>query len=130
MRRLHAFILCRLFVASCACGVIHVRAQATSPEVADTVPRQSADAPVELERVEVTAKTDDAGHDGTGMGSYEHQLRDAAFSNDMISAEAMEDDPAAVEIATELGIIATPSAVDLATGDSRVGLRGFPTPQL
>ena len=88
------------------------------------------DGPVRLERVEVKARLEDAGYDATGMGSYEHQLRDSPFSNDLISAEAMEDDPAAVDVASELAIIATPSAVDLATGDSRVGLRGFPTPQM
>ena len=64
------------------------------------------------------------------MGSYEHQLHDAPFSNDLISAEAIEDSPTTADIAMELGLIATPSAVDLATGDSRVGLRGFPTPLL
>lgn len=86
--------------------------------------------PMKLEPVAVKAKTEAEGYDLTGMGSYEHQLRDAPFSNDMISAAAMEDDPTAMEIAAELGTIATVSAVDLATGDSRVGLRGFPTPQL
>jgi len=86
--------------------------------------------PVRLEAVEVKAKLDDVGFDATGMGSYEHQLRDTPFSNDMISADAVEDDPAHADIPLELALIATPSAVDLATGDSRVGLRGFPTPLL
>lgn len=86
--------------------------------------------PVKLEPVNVQAKADDDGFDATGTGSYQHQLRDSPFSNDMISAETLEDDPVAMEIAMELGIIATPSAVDLATGDSRLNLRGFPTPLL
>ena len=90
----------------------------------------STEEPVKLERVDVQARLEDAGYDATGMGSYEHQLRDSPFSNDMITAEAIEDDPAAMEIASELAFVATPSAVDLATGDSRVGLRGFPTPLL
>lgn len=90
----------------------------------------SAEEPVKLERVDVEARLEDAGYDATGMGSYEHQVRDSPFSNDMISAEAIEDDPAAMEIASELAFVATPSVVDLATGDSRVGLRGFPTPLL
>lgn len=90
----------------------------------------TAEEPVKLERVDVQARLDDAGYDATGMGSYEHQLRDSPFSNDMITVEAIEDDPAAMEIASELSFVATPSAVDLATGDSRVGLRGFPTPLL
>lgn len=86
--------------------------------------------PLQLEQFAVKADAEDEAFDATGMGSYEHQLRDTTFSNDMISASAIEDDPAALEIATELAAIATPSAVDLATGDSRVGLRGFPTPLL
>lgn len=89
-----------------------------------------AEEPVKLERMEVQARLEDAGYDATGMGSYEHQLRDSPFSNDMISADAIEDDPAAMEIASELSFVATPAAIDLATGDSRVGLRGFPTPLL
>ncbi len=94
------------------------------------IPVTAGDEPLQLERVEVKAKLDDAGFDATGMGSYEHQLHDAPFSNDLISAEAIEDCPTTADIAAELGLIATPSAVDLATGDSRVGLRGFPTPLL
>ncbi len=90
----------------------------------------TAEEPVTLERMDVQARLEDAGYDATGMGSYEHQVRDSPFSNDMISAEAIEDDPAAMEIASELAFVATPSAVDLATGNSRVGLRGFPTPLL
>jgi len=86
--------------------------------------------PVVLERVEVQSRAEDEGIETTGFGSYEAQLRDAAFSNDLISADALEDDPAGKEIASELDRIATPSAVDLATGDSRVGLRSFPTPFL
>ena len=138
MARLHALLLRHWLIASCACGVPanimarNVDALPTpSPAVAERAPASVfSEVPIPLERMEVTARPDDAGYDGTGMGSYEYQLRDTPFSNDMISADAIEDDPAAMEIATELGIIATPSAVDLATGDSRVGLRGFPTPQM
>jgi iron complex outermembrane receptor protein len=110
-------------------GVTPAADSSTLPSAASTGYRVN-DPPVKLERMEVTAKLDDAGYDGTGMGSYEHQLRDSPFWNDMISIEALEDDPAAVEVAAELGLVATPSAIDLATGDSRVGLRGFPTPQM
>lgn len=90
----------------------------------------SKDKPVMLDRIDVQARMEDEDFDPTGMGSYEQQLRDAPFSNDMISADALEDDPAAMELVVERTLIATPSAVDLATGDSRVGLRGFPTPLL
>ena len=102
---------------------------AAAKPVAEVTP-VTAEEPVRLERVDVQARPDDAGYDATGMGSYEHQLRDSPFSNDMISVDAIEDDPAAMEIASELSFVATPAAVDLATGDSRVGLRGFPTPLL
>lgn len=94
---------------------------------AQTVP-VAAEPAVKLDAVQVQAKSDDPGFDATGMGSYEQQLRDAPFSNDLISAEAVEDDPGAMEIMGELAAIASPSAVDLATGDSRLSLRGFPTP--
>lgn len=89
-----------------------------------------AEEAVRLEAVQVQAKADDPGFDATGMGSYEHQLRDTPFSNDMISAEALEDDPLGMELTTELQQIANPSPVDLATGDTRLSLRGFPTPLL
>lgn len=88
------------------------------------------EAPIVLEKIDVQAKTEGGNYDATGMGSYEQQLRDASFTNDLISAEALEDDAAAMEISLELARVATPAAVDLATGDSRVGLRGFPTPLL
>ena len=121
-------------MAGLACGVLgNLAAQSLPVPAAASGPTTVApkdQVPVELEKVEVQAKADDKGYDATGMGSYEHQLKDSPFSNDMISADALEDDPAAVEIATEMAIVATPSAVDLATGDSRVGLRGFPTPQM
>jgi iron complex outermembrane receptor protein len=126
-------------MAGLACGVSGTLAAQSlpppesKPEARTSAPTAAApkdEVPVTLEVMEVQAKAEDKGYDATGMGSYEHQLRDSPFSNDMISADAIEDDPAAMEIATELGIIATPSAVDLATGDSRVGLRGFPTPHM
>ena len=106
-----------------------LQAQTKSLEVIPPVSVQREE-PVKLEAIAVEAKLDDHGFDATGMGSYEHQLRDSPFSNDLISSDALEDDPLETEIATELAVIATPSAVDLATGDSRVGLRGFPTPLL
>lgn len=86
---------------------------------------------VELGPMEVRAdREDDPFFDGTGMGTYEQQLRDMPFANELTSAEALEDDPVAMELVGELRQIAHPSAVDLATGDSRVSLRGFPTPLL
>ncbi len=92
--------------------------------------KRSGDETVTLSPVEVQARNDDAGYDATGLGSYEQQLRDVPFSNDMISADALEDDPNAFELRTELRQVAMPSPVDLATGDTRLALRGFPTPVL
>lgn len=115
-------------------ATIPLRAQTTRAVPAETPGANMVtvitEEPLRLDRFEVAARRDDAGFDATGMGAYEHQLRDSPFSNDMISADAIEDNPTTADIATELGLIATPSAVDLATGDSRVGLRGFPTPLL
>ncbi len=85
---------------------------------------------VRLEQVDVKARPDDEDFDGTGMGSYENQLRDASFSNDMIAVEGIEEHKATAAVAKEMAAVATPAAIDLATGDSRVGLRGFPTPLL
>src|SRR5687767_1980427 len=95
-------------------------AVATAP----TIPAET----VTLDAMQVRAKNDDPGFDATGMGSYEQQLRDTPFSNDMISLDGDEDDTGALEVTQELQQIATPSAVDLATGDTRLSLRGFPTP--
>ncbi len=87
-----------------------------------------SDDTVRLDPMQVQAKNDDPGFDATGMGSYEQQLRDTPFSNDMISLDNDDDDQGSLEVAHELQQIATPSAVDLATGDTRLSLRGFPTP--
>ncbi|MBI5688600.1 MAG: TonB-dependent receptor [Verrucomicrobia bacterium] len=128
-----------LLALGLAAGPAPVRAQVKPPDppaavvtpAPETRPeRETKERPMVLERVDVQARPDDEHFDVTGMGSYEAQVREAPFSNDMISVDALEDDPGTMELATELGLIATPAAVDLATGDSRVGLRGFPTPLL
>jgi len=87
-----------------------------------------SDETVTLDAMQVRAKNDDPGFDATGMGSYEQQLRDSPFSNDMISLDNEDDDQGSLDVSHELQQIATPSAVDLATGDTRLSLRGFPTP--
>lgn len=123
-------IVCGSLLASCAGGVW---AQAVTPPP-ETKPKaeatKPAEEPVTLAPVEVQARNDDPGYDATGMGSYEQQLRDAPFTNDLISPELLDDDPNAFELRTELRQVATPSPVDLATGDTRLALRGFPTPVL
>lgn len=100
----------------------------TPAAAAATVTRE--DEPVQLERVDVRAKAESEDFDSTGLGSYEQQLRDAPFSNEVVASDFFGPRRGMPEAAAELAAIATPSAVDLATGDSRVGLRGFPTPLL
>lgn len=112
-----------------------LRAQAKPPAEAEVVVARAPgaatpEAPVKLEKVDVRARAEEDGFDATGIGSYEQQLRDSPFSNDMISLDAIEDETVAKDMTWERAQVATPSAVDLATGDSRVGLRGFPTPLL
>lgn len=107
-----------------------VRSDLPVSEATRAVISAGAQEAVKLDAVQVEAKSDDPGFDSTGMGSYEHQLKDPPFSNDLISADAIEDDPLALELTGELQQIASPSPVDLATGDSRLALRGFPTPLL
>lgn len=85
---------------------------------------------VQLDSVQVVGTNEDVGIDATGMGSYEYQLRDVPFSNDIISSTAFDDDPLGVEINNELQHVASPSPVDMATGDTRLALRGFPAPLL
>jgi iron complex outermembrane recepter protein len=111
-------------------GVATAAEPATPAPFARPARSVADDQPVRLDKMQVIAAPEDDGFDPTGMGSYEQQLYDIPFSNDLISVEAVEDDPTASELASELKQIASPSAVDLATGDSRLNLRGFPTPQL
>lgn len=121
-------LLCGL-AAGATPGLVTPAGGQTAPATNEREPAADA-APVRLNPMEVRATADDAGFDGTGMGSYQRQLQDPPFSNDLISAEAVEDNPVEADLVADLALIATPSAVDLATGDSRVGLRGFPTPLL
>ena len=85
---------------------------------------------VRLEKVEVEAKAADRGYDPTGLSSNEAQLYEAPFSNDLVMQGLMDDDPGEVELKFELAQVRTASAVDLATGDTRLSLRGFPAPLL
>lgn len=85
---------------------------------------------VRLEKVEVEAKGAQVGFDPTGLGSNEAQLHEAPFSNELALQGIFDDDPLEVEVNFELGQIRSPSAVDLATGDTRLSLRGFPAPLL
>ncbi len=104
-----------------------MKADAAPPPMA----RSGSGEAIQLSPLEVRGtREDDPAFDATGMGTYEQQLRDVPFANDLTTAEAFEDDETAMELVGELRQIATPSPVDLATGDSRMNLRGFPTPLL
>jgi len=90
----------------------------------------AAEPPVILAPVGVQERLPERGVEPAALGSPESQLRDPLFASDLLSLETFEDDPAGAELLAEMGLIANPSPVELATGDRRVGLRGFPTPLL
>eukprot|EP01035_Chromulina_nebulosa_P058150 gene58150-79644_t len=122
-----------LLTLPCGGGVASLAAQVVAPVAprgpAPLSPIAEADV-VQLEKVEIEAKGDQAGFDRTGLGSNESQLYEAPFSNDLVRQGLLDDDPAEVELKFELGQVRTASAVDLATGDTRLSLRGFPAPLL
>jgi iron complex outermembrane receptor protein len=136
--RAHFRLLCSLLVATGAAASVCAQSLPSLPKsaenpAADTVSRGQTvgvETAVQLDAVQVEARFDDKGYDATGMGSYEQQLRDTPFSNDLIAGDGAEDDPLAIELTHEMQQVARPSAVDLATGDTRLSLRGFPTPML
>src|SRR5688572_19398402 len=81
----HASRALRWLIAGVACGVAgELAAQALpdpTPPPVSVAPIPKKAAPIELAAVEVQAKADDKGYDASGMGSYEHQLKDSPFSN-------------------------------------------------
>jgi len=85
---------------------------------------------VPMDPVKVTTVAAEDEFDETGMGTFEAALKDEPFSNDMLSAEPLEDDPVAIELASEVAAITVPSPAETAVGESRLNLRGFPTPRL
>lgn len=108
------FRLILLLLLTSTCAAVRSRAENLDPETT-----------VRLDPLTVQPEADD-GFDHTGLSSHEQQLRDFPFANALVVTETVED-----EIALDqLNQIASPSAVDLATGDSRLNLRGFPTPLL
>lgn len=129
MRQWRLLVLCVLL------GLGFAQAQSDAPAAAtpakpapgrSTGKATTTGGTIRLNPFEVRGETEDDGFDGTGMGSYEQQLKDTAFTNELVTTEPVEDEV----VAGQLVQIATPSAVDLATGDTRLSLRGFPTPLL
>lgn len=104
---------------------------AALPLGAQVVPPPAGDDEVvTLEKMEVRADDGDDDYDATGMGYVDAELHDELFSNDLVWGANLDDDPAVTELDAELVQVSGASAVDLATGDSRLSLRGFPTPRL
>ena len=85
---------------------------------------------MQLATVEVVAQSDKKDDDSPGLSSNESQLREAPFSNDLVTQGVFDDDPLADELKAMLSLIAHPAPVDLATADARLSLRGFPAPLL
>jgi len=114
--------------------------QAVAPapvELPKPDPRRAAATPVPVEepviqlgKYDVIATAEDDGYDATGLGSFEQQMRDEPFSNDLISAEEFSLDADNMELAGELAAVAETSPADRIAGEDRLNLRGFPTPML
>lgn len=87
--------------------------------------QEERDTPVQLNPYKVHPDEDDD-YDTTGLDSYEREMLDQPFTNELVVLPPVEDAVADVQLAQ----IANPSPVNLATGDARLSLRGFPTPLL
>ena len=113
----------RIMVLFFAAGSLWAQLAPRSPE-----PVAPASEPVRLEEITVLTSEDD--YDVTGMGSFEEEMHDAPFANDLISAADFLLTDAHQEVITELAAIAEPSPADRIAGGDRLNLRGFPTPAL
>lgn len=126
-------------VLALAGGLAH--GQAVAPASAAEARKPKATAPaapaqpgeekvIQLDKYDVLATAGDDGYDATGLGSFEQQMRDEPFSNDLINAEEFTLDAENVELAGELAAVAETSPADRIAGEDRLNLRGFPTPML
>lgn len=102
---------------------------ASAQTTAETLPIESNKI-VHLEPFEI--EVDDAAdtYDDTGMGSFEQEMSDELFSNDLVSADDFLSDDFDIDMDTELSAIAEPSSAERIAGEGRLKLRGFPTPEL
>lgn len=75
------------------------------------------------------AEGDDPSYDSTGMGAMEMERDEAPFSNDLLAGTGVPDD-AASAIDVEIGQLGAAPTADLSAGQSRLDIRGFPTPRL
>jgi iron complex outermembrane receptor protein len=87
------------------------------------------DLPIVLNPLLVTAEEDASSFDQTGMGTMEMEMDDPPFSNDLLAGNRGSDEIGA-PIDVELSQINNPNPGDLSITQSRVDIRGFPSPRL
>ena len=85
---------------------------------------------MELPKVEVLEHAADDEYDPTGLGSVEEALRDAPFSNELTAVDFELEQRLGTDLSVELAAINSSSPADVAAGEERLNLRGFPTPVL
>ncbi len=85
--------------------------------------------PLILSPLLVSSSSDEGGFDRTGMGAMESEANEPPFSNDLLAGASTPDETSAA-IDVELGQIASPNPADLSAGQSRLDVRGFPSPRL
>lgn len=76
------------------------------------------------------SETGDEGYDPTGLGAVDEEMRDAVFSNELTSIDFAADPGLGEDMEIELDAIENDSPAERALGQSRLRLRGFPTPSM
>lgn len=110
---------------ACAAAISPIGAAAQTPV------QHAPEPTLVLDPLQVSATNDDEGYDATGMGSLDEQMRDEPFANDLIKpVDPALDDAMSSDIGSQLAAAANPSPADRISGEDRLNLRGFPTPQL
>lgn len=92
-------------------------------------PAADRNAPIKLDQYTVSTDEDDS-FDETGMGTYDAELQDAPFANDLVSLNDDTDDDSLISSDDDISAITTPSPEDRITGDTRFKLRGVNIPEL
>jgi iron complex outermembrane receptor protein len=108
------------------------RAQIIDPNTEAAIAEQLRERPLELPplRVGDLSDEDDEEFDATGMGSVEEELRSSPFSNELTTIDFEMEEGLSGDTSIELAEISSPSPAAVATGETRLNLRGFPTPVL
>lgn len=89
---------------------------------------QTGLAPIEMSPFRIAVGDTDDHFDATGIGTMEAELEETPFSNDLVAGASSADDVSGV-LNAELSQISSPTPADLTAGQSRVDVRGFPTPR-